>query len=81
VSINGEGIDRAMWSRYATANTDHCAECGRRAEVAVSLVATEVGGKTGKAVVHRKVYLCDEHGQLRYGDALRKLLGTEVLKR
>lgn len=80
MSTDAGTIDRAMWERYSVNNRDHCEVCGRRAQVVVILTASELGAGKSARIASRSVYYCDTHGQQRYGDSLRKLLGTEVLK-
>lgn len=80
MSVEPQHIDRAAWKRYSKRNADRCEICGHRAQVRVKLVATELGATGNAVVVSQEVLLCDSHGQHGYGDALRRLRGTEVLK-
>lgn len=80
MSAVDQSIDRAAWKRYSKSNRTRCEICGHAAVVRVRLVATELGGKGNAVVATQEVLLCDAHGQHNYGDALRKLRGTEVLK-
>jgi hypothetical protein len=66
-------IDRAQWTRYSPGNKDRCMICSRKGDIQVVLTATEIGAGRGANLVTQRFVFCNDHGLLRFGDALGKL--------
>ena len=77
-----DALTKADWGRFQrNPNVKRCLVCGKSADVSVKLTATELGasaGKTGVLIVTETLHYCHTHGVLRYGDALRRLQGSDA---
>lgn len=67
--------DRGRGSFTSPSNTDRCIVCGHAAAVVITVDASIIGKGSGRNIVSNRVFFCDEHGMLRYGDSLRALQG------
>lgn len=76
-------VEMAQWKKFGSTNRDRCEVCGGTAQIAISMFAHEKstnGRGNGNKLAQTLHYFCDTHGQMKYGEALRRLQGAIELK-